>query len=197
MRGSDQCSSHRFCSIELTSHTSELVDSGGCRVGRWVHTSVSFQARQESAPVLSPVLPIPPAHCLGGNPTCLRSWGCITLCSAPKMPQHEAPALPSGICTLKHEVEKTCLSLLSAALQGCSSEYGPVGSGPCLWGSLQLLKLKLRSPPHIQPDISSLTSFRKSTKSGFHAILTLSYWFVKSSCVNECWYVEQLSLTGQ
>lgn len=129
--GCGQCSSHRFCSIDTSSHTAELVGSEGCRVGRQAHTSVSFQARQESAPVLSPVLPTP-ACCPGGNPSCILSWGCSTLCSGPQRLHHGTPALPSGTCTLKHEVEKTCLSLLSAALQGSSSEYGPVGSGPWL-----------------------------------------------------------------
>lgn len=98
---------------------------------------------------------------LGGNPMCIPSQGCSTLCSDPQIP-HEAPALPSGTWTFKHEVEKTCLSLLLAALQGSgSSEYGPVGSGICLWGSPQPLKTKLRSPLHIQPGISSLFFFSK------------------------------------
>lgn len=128
MWGSGQCSSHRLSSIDLSSHTSVLVDSEDCTVGAWVHTSVSFQTRQESTPVLPSFLPTPPTHCLGGNPMGIPSWGCSTLCSAPQMPQRGAPALPSGTQTLKHEVEKTCLSL-SSALQGSSSgEDGPVGS---------------------------------------------------------------------
>lgn len=85
------------------------------------------------------------------------------------------PALPSGTWTLKREVEKTCLNLLSAALQGSSSgEDGPVGSGRCLSEPPQPLKTKLRSP-HTQLDISSPFSFQKSTESAFHAILMLSY----------------------
>lgn len=114
-------------------------------MGRWVHNSVSFQARQESAPVHSPFPLFLPA--VQEKTPCTSPAGAAAHSVLPlKCPSMGFPALPSGTWTLKHEVEE-CLSLLSAALHGSSfGEDGPEGSGPCAWGSPQPREANLVSP---------------------------------------------------
>lgn len=129
----------------------KLVDPEGSRAPlcRWMHTSLWFQDRQESAPALSPFL---------STPHCLFSWEETQSASLAGNTAHSVllrshPTvlvstlhLAAVVWTLKYKIEKTCLSLLSAALPGCScGEDGLVGGELCLWGSPQPLETKLRS----------------------------------------------------